>query len=547
MFEDGRRMGQLTSGSLSRGLEMQLDPAYDIEDLRAGRFVVVRGQGHDFFSMITDVALGSNPSEAAQRPIGDGDGLLREILHGTSTYGTVTLRPMLMLPRNGNGDEKLPVKTIPGHFSGVLEATQEDVERVFGEEDEDGQFFRVGAPLDMEEIPVCLDLERFVERSNAVFGKSGTGKTFLTRVVLCGVLKSKRATMLLFDMHNEYGWEGRIEGDERGEVRGLAQYFGDRVCVYSLDPKSSMARKVPNPIPVRIPYSQVTVEDIALLEDELNLSGASVETAYALSQRLGRQWLAKLLDMTPEDIKEFSDAHQGALSALQRHLRTLVLQCQEFLRPDSELAREDDGVINIMNAVESGTSVVLEFGHHRKPVQYMLVANILTRRIHDRYVDKTEKALADRDKVQPLVIGIEEAHKFLNPKQARQSIFGTIAREMRKYNVTLLVVDQRPSGIDAEVLSQIGTKLVCLLDDDRDIDAALSGVSGGNALKGVLASLETKQQALLLGHSVPMPIVVKTRTYDDDAFRKAMGACVNIEEVRERGRAAREAMSDPFE
>ena len=45
-----------------------------------------------------------------------------------------------------------------------------------------------------------------------------------------------------------------------------------------------------------------------------------------------------------------------------------------------------------------------------------------------------------------------------------------IAREMRKYNVTLLVVDQRPSAIDNEVLSQIGTKLACLLDDEKGCD-----------------------------------------------------------------------------
>ena len=57
------------------------------------------------------------------------------------------------------------------------------------------------------------------------------------------------------------------------------------------------------------------------------------------------------------------------------------------------------------------------------------------------------------------MITIEEAHKFLNPMAAKQTIFGTIAREMRKYYVSLLVVDQRPSSIDDEVLSQIGTRI----------------------------------------------------------------------------------------
>jgi len=113
----------------------------------------------------------------------------------------------------------------------------------------------------------------------------------------------------------------------------------------------------------------------------------------------------------------------------------------------------------------------------------------------------------------PLVITIEEAHRFLNPEVASQTIFGTIAREMRKYNVTLLVIDQRPSGIDSEVMSQMGTKLTCLLDNERDIDSVLAGVINKSEFKSVLSKLESKQQALIFGHAVPVPVVVKTREY----------------------------------
>ncbi|MEI8166632.1 MAG: ATP-binding protein, partial [Chloroflexales bacterium] len=124
----------------------------------------------------------------------------------------------------------------------------------------------------------------------------------------------------------------------------------------------------------------------------------------------------------------------------------------------------------------------------------------------------------EADKPRPLMITIEEAHKFLNPQTARQTIFGTIARELRKYSVTLLVVDQRPSSIDPEVMSQLGTRVTALLNDDKDIDAVFTGVSGGTGLKSVLASLDTKQQALVLGHAVPMPVVVRTRPYDDALY-----------------------------
>src|SRR5205823_196610 len=129
-----------------------------------------------------------------------------------------------------------------------------------------------------------------------------------------------------------------------------------------------------------------------------------------------------------------------------------------------------------------------------------------------------DRAAGDRAKLpRPLVITIEEAHKFLNPQVAHLTIFGTIARELRKYNVTLLVVDQRPSSIADEVMSQIGTRVTCLLDDEKDTAAVLGGIPNGAALRSVLAKLDTKQQAILLGHAVPMPVVIRTRDYGTPA------------------------------
>jgi DNA helicase HerA-like ATPase len=144
----------------------------------------------------------------------------------------------------------------------------------------------------------------------------------------------------------------------------------------------------------------------------------------------------------------------------------------------------------------------------------MLVANMLASRIYKRYQEKTEAAMASGlASPIPLVITIEEAHKFLNPELAGRTIFGQIAREMRKYNVTLLVIDQRPSAIEEEVMSQLGTKITCLLDNERDIDAVLAGVSGKSGLKTVLARLAPKQQALIFGHAVPMPVAFRPRDW----------------------------------
>jgi DNA helicase HerA-like ATPase len=103
---------------------------------------------------------------------------------------------------------------------------------------------------------------------------------------------------------------------------------------------------------------------------------------------------------------------------------------------------------------------------------------------------------------------------------------------MRKYNVTLLVVDQRPSGIDPEVMSQIGTRVTALLDEETDIRAVFSGVAGTSTLREVLARLDTRQQALILGHAVPMPIVIRTRDYGD-VTREIAGQVIDPQDAKD--------------
>lgn len=520
--EEREALGVIVRGSLGEGLEMRLSEGKSVEDLRVGNFVVIQGERNRYFAMLNDVQLAATHSGFLLHPPQADSRLTRAVLSGTNTFGLIKMRPMLMIPNTSQDDDPdslLPVKTVPAHFSPVHEANSADVARIFGSEAQnESRYFEVGQPLDMDS-PVCLNLERFVERSNAIFGKSGTGKTFLTRLCLCGTIVADSAVNLIFDMHSEYGWEG-TEESASGRTKGLKQLFNNRVKIFTLDPASSRRRSVPYDFQVNIPYSQVEVEDILLLARELNLNQAAAETCYSLINYFKEDWLAEFLKMSPEELKDlvnFQNVHLGALSALQRKLNKLVIECKEFLKPT--VSREDDAIRRILSELQSGYHVVLEFGQFDRPVQYMLVVNILTRLIHDHYREAVEKSFGSNSpKPKPLMITIEEAHKFLAPHLADQTIFGTIAREMRKYNVTLLIVDQRPSQIADEVLSQVGTKICCLLDDEKDVVAVLTGISGASSLRHVLASLETRQQALIFGHAVPMPVVVRTRMYDQEFF-----------------------------
>jgi DNA helicase HerA-like ATPase len=526
-----RPLGVVVGGSLSAGLTVKIHPAFTVEKLAVGRYVVIRGRQTDrtFFGIITDIGLDATDSDLARRPPMPEEDFSAEVLSGEIAYGTMHVSPMLMLDEDQ--DQPRPVKTIPGHFSAVFEATAKDVDRVFGTEDK--THFYVGTPLDMESVQVNLDLARFIERSAGVFGKSGTGKSFITRTVLAGIIRSGLASTLIFDMHNDYGWSVL---DESGrEYKGLRQLFpGGHVSVITLDEETSRARGSKVDGVLRIGYEQIEPEDVEMLSGLLGLSEVQTGALYFLRRRLGRSWISRLLaEETDDDLLELVESGRivmGTLGAIQRKFE--FFRRMGFLVPGSG----DDAVDEIFHRLNMGTSVVLEFGTYGNTMAaYVLVANYLTRRIHERYVrTKNLAAGGQGDEPRPLVIVIEEAHKFLDPQIAGHTIFGTIARELRKYSVTLLIVDQRPSGIDDEVMSQIGTRMTCLLDNEADIRAVFSGVSGAGALREVLARLDTQQQALIMGHAVPMPVVVRTRDYDTSLY--ASIGLVEGEELQKRAK-----------
>ena len=547
-------LGIVVQGSLSDGLEVRLNGEISVEDMRVGKFLVVHGRHTRFFCILTDVTLGTASPRILMNPPDPENTFLTEILAGTGTFGTINLTPMLMfVPANPfdlitqraasqNSDrvkktkrkksqayetveeisdfQLLPLKTIPSHFSQVFDATERDFRIVFGwEDDPHKRNFAIGQPIDMP-VPICLDLDRFVERSNGIFGKSGTGKSFLARLLLSGIIRKQAAVNLIFDMHSEYGWEAATEGKRFSTVKGLRQLFPAQVQIYTLDPDSTKRRGVRDAQELYISYDQIDVEDLMLIREELNLSEASLENAIILRNEFGKSWISRLLAMTNSEIQEFCEQKMGSKSSIMALQRKLTrLDDLKYLRPTCP----ENYIKRILDSIAAGKHIVIEFGSQSNLLSYMLATNIITRRIYHSYVQQAERFLQTKnicDRPQQLTITIEEAHRFLAPNTARQTIFGTIAREMRKYFVTLLIVDQRPSGIDNEVMSQIGTRITALLNDEKDIDAIFTGVAGSGNLRTILSKLDSKQQALVLGHAVPMPVVVQTRPYDETFYRE---------------------------
>ena len=183
-----RVLGYVISGALSDGLRVRLSSSVPLESIKTGKFVTVVGDAYRYFSLITDLQLEVANQDALQFLPNGPQTILHKMICQREMYTTAKIKPMIML------DQKnclIPVKTIPPHLVEVTDVDAAEVALIFGKEDGHGPHFCIGYPLDMN-TPVCIDLERFGERSSGVFGKTGTGKTFITRLLLAGLMRYSR-------------------------------------------------------------------------------------------------------------------------------------------------------------------------------------------------------------------------------------------------------------------------------------------------------------------------------------------------------------------
>ena len=552
--EPARPLGVVVGGSLTKGLEVRLDAGqtaqlgqYAMTEIEEGRLSLL--------GMVTDITLKSVDSGTTVWPPGEGESsLLREVLQDTGVYTALAVDPYLELP--DNGEEPARARRLPNHFAAVLPADQATLDRAFST---DGRpAIPVGAPLGMDDLQVGVDFERLFERSAGVFGKSGTGKSVLVLHLLDAMLtrsaaaptNSERTVALVFDMHNDYGWEMKFQGPTTSKLRSLKQRHQTDVELYTLENRPARSDGQ-----ILIGTRDIEPDDLEALRETLDLSDLAIDAANACRRRFGPGWIDEILADEPSaevisklwrreppdgDVNWSQAAAQigypGSLEGLRRRMERLTRR--EFVRTDG--AQFGNVIKHIVSSLQGGKSVVVQFGRFGNDLtSYMLVANMLSRRIWEQYRDRTERSQEREAPPNRLVIVIEEAHKFVDRSLAGQSIFGQIARELRKYNVTLLVIDQRPSQIDPEVLSQIGTKFTLQLDSDNDVEALIGGVSGRSGLRQVIAALESKRQALVFGHALPMPVVVQTpEATNDDSARSSLRARLGLPEREEASPAA---------
>lgn len=548
-IKSGTTIGYVVGGGLKNNINVRL--TVSSSEVQEGSFVVIEDGNINFYGLITDLQLGStDPRFADEQSELRFPKHLSALLHGQTLFTNLEVMPILMLDRGPdpgsaeypewrrqnpvNNPDPIPVKTVPSHHAIARTASADDIAQIFGNPEKKG-FYVVGTTRE-QNYPVALNLEKFVQRSAGIFGATGTGKSFLTRIILAGLIHHNLASLLVFDMHNEYGFDDTAS-DTNQKVVGLRTKFPAKVKVVGLGAGSSIRGKSPD-FNLQLTEADITPEDILMLSRELNLRETTAATLDALVHSFGeKNWFHEFKHLkngavieneegkkvpAPGSVAAWAEQHGvhiNAAEALHQKLSRL------FNKPYISENPPGQPLQDMIRYLEQGKHIILSFGNYENDLDYLLVTNLLTRKIRQAWEKKTNEFRGGKAKQapQPLVIVVEEAHKLLNREMSSQTTFSTIAREMRKYYVTLLIIDQRPSQIYDEVMSQLGTRVSGWLGDDDDISAVLSGLAGRDALRGMLSRLQPKEEVLMLGWGVPMPIPLRSRRYDQKFWQELLG------------------------
>ncbi len=502
------KIGEIVSASVLGGLyaKLQLD---NPEDLRIAYPVIVEGNTYDFYCIVEDVL--NEESEIAEQLAGSaiGDVILptgstHEGYAGPIFYSKAKLRPIQLINKN---DKRLSEpQTIPPYFSECRHATREDVETIY---QRTASSAPIGSITGVEKFYVHIDFGRLVEKPFAIYGRTGMGKSILNKLLCCAILARKVGSVLIFDMHGEYGIYSKTDNTE-----GLKFYFKNEVEIFSLGKDNTEAR------PFILDQKSIRPEDLVVAISDL--SPQMIDLIYYIYRtRGGRDLITAIRSYDPETVDE-SRMHPATLQALQRRM-SRVERLPFIVKEGGK-----DAFGQMLSAIKAGKSIVLDFGEFgTDSMVYLFIANVLSRRLFEQYTEANEE-------FPRLVVFLEEAHRFLDPQVAAFTIFDKLARETRKFNLILAIVDQRPSKINDEVRSQVANRLVMSLKEPSDVESSLAGVPDKGMWVNIISTIPQRTVAVI-GDTIRIPTVIDVMDYNDLTVREHLigGESWTMEKSRE--------------
>lgn len=463
--------------------------------------------------------------------------------------------------------------TIPP--TGVTPARDEDIKKIFEESVEPAKKFAFSSLVSNDKISVPVDGNRFFNKHLAVVGSTGAGKSHTIAKIIQTAVSAKdgqyalnNSHVVIFDIHSEYRsafpdanfldastltlpyW--LLNSEELEEVlldTGERDNYNQSAVFRQLVTENKKryntgAKNVFYDSPLKFSIHEVLNALCNIKNETVNAKNEArymiVDASYELQdgkatpkdglelsddERLNR-YFKKRLEFHPtkrESITNGSYADKTLEKFFTRFEGKVKQDRLQFLfGPSADTATLEGTLKSLIGYGDKQANVTI-IDLSGVPFEVLSITVSLISRIlfeygyHYKVMRTAAKEKINTDA--PLLLVYEEAHKYVpnsDLARFRASKFSIerIAKEGRKYGVTLLLSSQRPSEISETIFSQCSTFLAMRLTNpsDQSYVARLLPDTLGN-LCDKLPTLGAGE-ALLIGESVVMPSLVKVQRCD---------------------------------
>jgi len=357
---------------------------------------------------------------------------------------------------------------------------------------------RIGVLRSHRDVEVKVNVDAILSKHLAVLGSTGSGKSNLV-AVLVDRIASLGGQVIIIDSHGEYS----------------------DMDVVSRDVKLVHFEAKVNPLKVNPMVLASTLIPEATATKQRNLLRKAIRELNSLYAKSGSERaeaekkIAELVQKADKELEVEVEDTSG-----RRYLKALYALIMKMRDSSSSSVRRDvfDSILlklekNIVEYDVYSTDVVDPVDLLEPGTVIDVDVSLLPDAARDEVVSYICRQVLQRamtERLLPTLIVVEEAHLYLRSdldSAAKQAI-ERIAREGRKYGVGLVIVSQRPKGIDPNVLSQINS--LCVLKIVQPEDQAYVKQYSEWMTDEMLAALPTLErgEAILLGEWVRMPVAV---------------------------------------
>lgn len=394
------------------------------------------------------------------------------------------------------------VVTYPLPGQPIFVATVGELSRIYNRPDKPS--IHIGSLSQSTGLPVYLMTNELLGKHFAVLGTTGSGKSCSVTVLLQAILDvAPSGHIILLDPHNEY-----------------SKAFGTKA-------------EVIDPTTLNLPHWLLNFEEsIELFVGKSEFAATSQtnilkEAILSARRNFGTDGIAAdnitvdtpvpyKLDAVLADIKQKED---GITAAAQKEPYKKIankiksMQADKrfsfLVRPDADVTDSLADIIKQYLRIPVGDKPISIIDLSGVPSDVVdVVVSVLCRMVFDFAV------WSPRPVKVPILLVCEEAHRYAPRSDAAafqptKQALARIAKEGRKYGVSLGLISQRPSELAETILSQCNTLIALRMSNEQDqhfVQRALP-----DSVRSLIDSLPTlrAQEALVVGEGTAVPVRVR--------------------------------------